>query len=284
VSGAAIGLVLLSAFAHAGWNFLTKRSVAPLVFTWWMALAVNAALLPLAVALFLREPPSSTGWALLGTSWLVHLAYFLALARGYTVGDLSVVYPVARGTGVAFIPVLGIVFLDEEMSVVAVLAVVLIVAGIAVLGSTGLAGARLRPAGIEAAVLTGLTIATYSTIDARGADEVNPLLYVYLLSTAGTIGLLPVTWTFYGREAIATAWRKERSAIVAGGLLQFVAYALVLFVLQDSQVSYVGPFRETALVIGVALGALFLNERAAKQRIAGAAIIVAGAVTMALAP
>ena len=284
MSGDAIALVLLSAFAHAGWNFLTKRSPVPLVFTWGMALAVNLALLPLAVALFVREPPDATGWTLIAASWCVHLLYFLALARGYTVGDLSVVYPVARGTGVALIPILGILFLDETVSAWAVLAVALIVGGIAVLGSTGLAGARLRPAGIEFALLTGLTIATYSTIDARGADEVNPLLYVYLLTSAGTLGLLPITLSFFGREALTAAWHSERVAILAGGLLQFLAYALVLFVLQDEQVSYVGPFRETALVIGVILGALFLNEQAAKQRIAGAAIIVAGALTMAFAP
>jgi drug/metabolite transporter (DMT)-like permease len=284
VSGAAIGLVLLSAFAHAGWNFLTKRSPSPLVFTWGMAVAVNGALLPLATALFVREPPSGTGWALIGASWCVHLLYFLALARGYTVGDLSVVYPVARGTGVLLIPVLGVLFLDESMSAWAILAVILIVAGIAVLGSTGLPAARMRPPGVEFALLTGLTIATYSTIDARGADEVNPLLYVYLLTSAGTIGLFPIAWTHFGRETLAAAWRSERIAILAGGLLQFIAYGLVLFVLQDQQVSYVGPFRETALVIGVVLGALFLNEQAAKQRSTGAAIIVVGALTMALAP
>jgi uncharacterized membrane protein len=284
VSGAAIALVLLSAFAHAGWNFLTKRSPVPLVFTWWMAAAGNVLLFPLALVLIVREVPDSTGWALVATSWFVHLGYFLALARGYTVGDLSVVYPIARGTGVALIPILGIVVLDEEMSAPAIVAVALIVGGIAVLGATGLAGARLRPAGIEFALLTGLTIATYSIIDARGADHMNPMLYVYILTSAGTLGLLPLTWRFHGWGAIGRAWRHERAAILAGGILQFAAYALVVFVLQDSQVSYVGPFRETALVVGVVLGALFLNERAAHQRIAGAAIIVAGAVTMGLAP
>jgi uncharacterized membrane protein len=284
VSGAAIALVLLSAFAHAGWNFLTKRSPVPLVFTWWMAAAGNVLLFPLALVLLLRDAPGSTGWALVATSWFVHLGYFLALARGYTFGDLSIVYPVARGTGVALIPILGVVVLDEEMSSPAILAVALIVGGIAVLGSTGLAGARLRPSGIEFAFLTGLTIATYSTIDARGADHMNPLLYVYVLTSAGALGLLPVVLRLHGTVELVRAWRDERAAIVAGGILQIAAYALVVFVLQDSQVSYVGPFRETALVIGVILGALFLNERAAKQRIAGAAVIAAGAIAIALAP
>jgi uncharacterized membrane protein len=284
MDGTAVVLVLLSAGAHAGWNFLTKRSTWPLGFTWAIATVGTLALLPVGAVLLVQDLPGREGWMFAGISWLVHLAYFRTLARGYSEGDLSVVYPIARGTGVTLVPIFGIVFLSETMSHTAVVGVTGIVAGIVVLGATGLAGARFRPAGVEFALLTGLLIATYSVVDARGVDEMNPLLYLTIIGTSGTVGLLPAVLANGGAPAARNIWRTGTAAVIAAGVLQVAAYGTILWVLQESRVAYVAPLREVALVFGVVLGAVFLGERAAGQRVLGAAIILVGAVAIALAP
>ncbi len=234
--------------------------------------------------LFLQDQPGPLGWSLAGLSWAIHLAYFSALARGYSDGDLSVVYPIARGTGVALIPILGVAAPERDDVGAAVAGAVAIVAGIGVLGATGIAGSRFRPAGIEFAVLTGLLIATYSVVDARGVDEMNPLLYLSIIGTSGTLGLLPGVLSNGGPNAAREIWRSSTFPVVLGGALQVGAYGTILWVLQDSPVAYVAPLREVALVFGVVLGALVLHERAAGQRLVGAAVIVVGAVLIAFAP
>ena len=104
MTGATIALVLLSALAHASWNFLIKRADDAEVFTWWMAVSINIVLFPLGVVLFWINPPDSMGWTFIAATWILHLVYFLTLSRAYRDGDLSLVYPVARGTGLLLIP------------------------------------------------------------------------------------------------------------------------------------------------------------------------------------
>ncbi|MEZ4493295.1 MAG: EamA family transporter [Dehalococcoidia bacterium] len=284
MSATAVLLVIASATAHAGWNFFTKKASWPLGFTWAMAFVGTIGLLPVGAYLLITEPPEPSGWTFVAVSWMLHLAYFSALARGYSDGDLSVVYPIARGSGIAIIPILGVVLLDETMSTWAVMGAVCTVAGIIVLGTTGLAGARFRPAGIEFALLTGLLIASYSVLDAAAVDRVNPILYLSLIGTSGTLGLRPPVLRRAGASAVRELWDGSRAAIVIAGILQVAAYAIVLWVLQESPVAYVGPLREVALVFGVILGVAILGERAAVQRALGAGIIVAGTILIAFAP
>jgi drug/metabolite transporter (DMT)-like permease len=287
MTGAAVLLVLVSALAHAGWNFLAKRAGRPEVFTWWMAATANVLLLPLALAVLVVDSPEPRGWLFVAGTWCVHLIYFLALGRGYRDADLSLVYPFARGTGILLVPVAGVVLLGESVSLGAGLGIALVLAGVLRVGFAGQDGglaSALRSRGLAYALLTGLAITAYSTIDARGVQYVNPLLYMYLLTTSATIGLRPIIARDHPQEAFTNEWRINRWEIVIGGLLQFAAYALVLAALRLSPVSYVAPFREVALVAGVILGIVVLREPGARPRLLGAAIISAGAITIALAP
>ncbi|MBM3957503.1 MAG: EamA family transporter, partial [Gemmatimonadetes bacterium] len=142
----------------------------------------------------------------------------------------------------------------------------------------------LRDPGVRYALLTGLTIAGYSIVDKRGVEHVTPFLYMFLLVLGGMLGMLAVIHRRYPRRAFVEEFRRHRASIVAGGLLQFVAYGLVLSAFRLSPVSYVGPFREIGIVIGVALGALVLREPVDRPRLAGVGLITAGAAAIALAP
>jgi drug/metabolite transporter (DMT)-like permease len=291
VTGAAVGLVLLSAVAHASWNFLTKRAQRPEVFTWWLAAAGNLVTLPLAIFLLATRPPTLEGWGFVFVTWFLHVGYYAALSRGYREGDLSLVYPLARGSGLLLVALSGAWILGESVSWTAAFGIAAVVVGVLALSWTSVLGGALRQPlrllgdpGVRYALLTGVMIAAYSTVDKRGVEHVTPLLYSMLLTTSGWVGLYPVISRRHAPAAFVEEFCAAPWAILAAGVLQIAAYSLVLAAFQVSRVSYVGPFREIGLVFGAVLGAALLAEPFARLRIAGAATIAAGAIIIALAP
>ena len=289
---AAIVLVLISAVAHASWNLLAKRATRPEVFTWWMTAAGSTVFLPVAVYYFVTEAPSAAGWGFIAATVALHTVYFFTLGRAYKHSDLSLVYPIARGLGIALIPVLGIAALGEHMSWPAAVGAAFIVGGVLSVGVSGgpqggmmrLLRGALNDVGARYAVATGLIIAGYSIIDKQGVQHVPPLLYMFCLSTGGGLGMLALIWRSYTPGDFAAEFRVHRKALVLGGVLQFVAYGLVLTALQLSPVSYVAPFREIGILVGVVLGFYILKERPDRTRITGAVLIAIGAALIALAP
>ncbi len=296
MTGLAITLVLISAVAHSSWNLLVRRATTPELFTWWMAMAVTVLGAPVVAYVLITDPPDAAGWAFVGGTIVLHTGYFTFLGRAYRTGDLSTVYPVSRGLGIALIPAVAFLAIDESVSWQAGLGIGLIILGIfAVASGRQRAGAGgqamggswqglLRTPGLVYALLTGLTIAGYSVVDKQGVKHVYPLLYVILLTTGGGTGMLLTLSRRYQRAAFNAELRRHWRAIVIAGVLQTAAYGLVLFALRVSPVSYVGPFREVGVVFGVIMGALVLKERVTRLRLAGAAVIACGAVAIALAP
>lgn len=287
----ALTLVIFSAFAHASWNFLTKRCTTPEIFTWLMAASANLLLAPVALTLFILNPPSSSGWIFILVTWLLHIAYFITLSRAYARTDLSLVYPIARGLGLMLIPALGLTVLSEEISPLVWIGVFAIFTGIFLITWWGRFRAMfsdpvalLRDRGIIYALATGILIGVYSVVDKRGVEHVTPFLYMYFVTSAATIGTLPVLIRRFARADFVQEWTMHRRSAIAGGLLQFTAYGLVLTAFEIARVSYVGPFREIGIVIGVIMGSVFLGERFGRGRLVGGLVIVAGALFIAIAP
>ncbi len=292
MSALAVLLVLVSAFAHASWNLLAKRSTTPEVFTWMMSAAASALVLPAAIVLLIFKPPTTLGWAFIAGTVGLHVVYSFTLGRAYRYGELSIVYPVARGLGLMLIPILGVLVLGESISTVAVLGVVLIFVGIVAVGRSNTGpygtGISLRTItsdrGLQFAAATGVIIGAYSVLDKRGVEQVTPVLYMFMLTLGGGSGMLAIISRDYTKQQFLTEWKLHWRAAVIGGALQFTAYALVLSAFRFSPVSYVGPFREVAIGIGVVLGALILKERVTRGRAVGAGSVAVGAITIALAP
>lgn len=287
MTGVAIILVLLSAAGHATWNLLAKRATTPEVFTWWMSAAAAVIGAPVALWFLFTDPPDAIGWAFAGGTIILHTGYFTFLGRAYSKGDLSVVYPVARGSGLALIPVVASLAIGESLSWQGAAGVAVIVTGIFIVASSsaGATGARMRwGPGVAFALLTGATIAGYSVVDKRGVEHMAPMLYVVLLTAGGGTGMLLLMRGRQGPGAFRAEFARHWVAIVAAGILQTAAYGLVLFALQLSPVSYVGPFREIGIAFGVVLGSMVLRERISRRRGLGAVVIVLGALIVAVAP
>ena len=287
----ALTLILLSAVAHASWNFLVKRGTNQEVFIWWSQATIAVALLPVAVFLAWRYPIVGPGWRFVLGTIALHILYFVFLGRGYQKADLSVVYPIARGMGPALVPVLGVMVLGETVSPPAVAGIVAVVMGIYAIYWWGQVSQILRDpfrllkeSGTRYALMTGLIIAVYSVWDKVGVRYVSPFLYMYLMSLGTVLSLAPYMLKAHGASVIQAEWRASAVSIIVVGLLTFLAYGLVLTAFQFSRVSYISPSREVGIVIGVLLGTLVLKEPFGRGRILGSVLIVLGLVFIALAP
>lgn len=282
----ALALILVAAIAHATWNLLAKGARDSVAFSWLFAAGSAALYLPLALgAIFWLRPEIDGRWpVLIGVSASLHLVYYLLLGQGYRAGDLSLVYPLARGTGPLLATIAAILIFGERPSILALGGAGLVVSGVLLMALP----ARLKlqeGAGRAAAyaVATGAVIAIYTLWDKRGVSVVPPLLYTWGIDLTRASLLAPLALaTSERRRAVAKEWRYNRRAVLVVAILGPAAYILVLTALATSTVSYVAPAREISIVAGALLGARLLREGDAGRRLLGAATIVAGVIALAL--
>lgn len=285
----ALLLVTVSALMHAAWNYLTKGSRDKIVFLWATGIAGSVLFLPVLLWSDDGKPWSGRVWLGFGLGAVIRAAYFLSLGTAYSRGDLSLVYPVARGIAPVLVPVTAAVVLGERLSVAGTLGVVAVALGVYIVHLPGLAVGdllrpltRLRAAAARYAALTGVLTTTYSLVDKWNiADGAPPLPYAYFTIPVAALFLTPAVLR---RPASVTAeWRGSGWRIPIVALLMTSGYLLVLMALQSTQVSYVTPARELGIVFGTILGSVVLREGAARQRLAGASIIVLGVTLLSLA-
>ena len=287
----AVALILLSSLFHAAWNLLLKRADNQEIFVWALLVVGSVILFPLGVILFWLHTTSWPGYWLVTISAVTHAFYFILLGRAYSKGDLSLVYPIARGIGPMLVPVLAVLILGESVSRPAVMGIALIVAGIFLVSWWGRFRQilteptfLLRDAGVRYAVLTGLTITLYALVDKRGVEYTQPFLYMYLLTVGTAVCIAPYILFKHRLTGVRREWEKNAWPIVAAGLLVFLAYGLVLTAFTLSQVSYVAPAREVGIVIGVLMGVFFLKEGFGRGRLLGSSLIVLGLALIASSP
>jgi len=291
VTTVAFALVITSAFMHATWNLLLKRSHDKQAFFWGLS-AVGLALLlaPAIVAAFVVGLRWELGVYGGGTVTL-HAMYAFAITRGYHLGDLSTFYPVSRGMGPALVPALAVLLLGEHVSFVAVCGIGFVLLGIYVIHiDTRLwrdlshpARTILQPS-TRLALLTGLIIAGYTIWDKNALNhDISPITLNGFATLGNFIALTPVALAS-GMWSVRREWQRHPRSIVAAGVLAPLGYTLVLIALTTSRVSYVTPVREVGIVIGTLLGVWMLGEGYGLSRVAGSLMIVLGVITLALAP
>ena len=290
MSTAVFLLVLGSAASHATWNFLAKRSTHKIAFFWCFTAVAFVLYLPPALVFGIRDGVSAEGWLRGLVTALLHGVYGIALSRSYEVGDLSTVYPLARGMGPLLVPALAVPILGESVSAPAAAGVVLIVVGIYTLHAQALApAALLRPLRFwdridsRYALATGVLIAIYTLWDKAALDHVPPVALNQFAMAGHVLVLAPLALAGGGMAARAE-WRERRGSVLAAGVLAPLAYVLVLVALTTARVSYVAPAREVGIVLGAALGVFLLGEPHGAPRILGSALIAAGVIVLALAP
>lgn len=281
----ALGLVLAAAVFHATWNLLAKRvGDGGAVFVWLFGVCSVLIYAPLAVAVvFLIQPHLGPVQLLfMFGSGVLHLGYFVLLQRGYAVGDLSLVYPLARGTGPLLATAAAIVLFGERPSLVALFGIALITAGVFVLTSESGSLRKGLGAGVVYGLLTGVFIAAYTIWDKQAVSAllIPPLLQSWATTVVTTLILTPLAM---GRRKEAVAlWRDYRPEVLGVAILSPLSYILVLTALVFTPVSYVAPAREISILIGAAMGARLLSEGDSTRRLIAAAAMVVGVVTLAL--
>jgi drug/metabolite transporter (DMT)-like permease len=288
-----IGLVVGSAVLHVAWNVRIKTADDQLRMGAVGILAASLLIAPIAVVAWLltgRPELPPLGIALGLGSGVVETAYFVFLAAAYRRGDLSVVYPIARGVAPLLLVGVGVVVFGERLAWTGWLGVACLVAGFLALQRPWRAlGAASRSAGRDSAVtfalLTGVTIALYTAIDRAGTRLIPPLQYAAILWP--TAAILLVAWLRFveRRPLLSGAPGQLRDAAVVG-VLTLSAYLLVLVALSVAPLTAVAPLRESAAVVAAGWGAIRLREAAdradATRRIVASAVIVVGAVLLAL--
>jgi drug/metabolite transporter (DMT)-like permease len=282
MSLAALSLVVVAAFIHAYWNLLVKRADGGPAFVWMFSFWSTVWYAPIVVILIVIEP-LQYGWreyALILSSGILHLAYAMSLNHGYRVSDLSVVYPIARGSGPVVAAIAAVIVLGERPSVLGACGIALIVAGIIVIvGGWRLVSRRRDPRaakGLVFGLLTGLCIASYTVNDAYAVKVllVAPLMIDYFGNVVRLAFLTPTTLS--NREALRDEWRRNRNFAMKVGALMPLSYILSLYAMRLAPVSYVAPARELSMLVGAYFGARLLREGHSVERVVGAALMVAG--------
>jgi len=344
VSPTAITLILIAAMAHASWNLFSKQAAAAgaVCFIWLFFTVGTVLYAPVTVIVFVVSRPRLSGLPtvfLVGTA-ILHIGYALLLQNGYRLGDLSVVYPIGRGTGALLAAAAGILLLGERPGPLSTAGILLIVAGVIVIGLPSRSRIAQAPAtqappaqapapqapaprsldaqappaqappaqappaqappaqappaqappaqappaviGIAFALLTGVFIAAYTVWDkyAVATLQIPPVIEDWAATLGVAVALAPVA--LRDRTRLATVWRTYRPQVLGAAVLSPLAYILVLTALRFTAISVAAPCREVSVLFGVLLGRRMLGEGNQARRLAAAAAIVVGIISVAI--
>jgi len=283
-------LIVLAAFIHATWNLLSKRAAAAGP-AFVCAYSFTACLVCLPwVGWILAHHELVWSLPIAGCivlSAVLHLAYSLCLQRGYQVADLSVVYPVARGTGPTLSSIGAFIVLGESPSLQGVLGLFAVVAGIGLISTQGDLTAFRRPKGLDGVrwgFATGSLIAGYTVVDGYGVKVlgIHPVILDWFSNLLRFLMLLPLVWS--RRSRVMQAMRGHWKLAIAVGALSPLSYILVLTAIDmGAPLSLVAPAREMSMMVGAMFGMLILREPADAWRIGGCLVLILGVVLLGAA-
>jgi drug/metabolite transporter (DMT)-like permease len=267
-------LVLAAALLHASWNLIVKASADRLTAEWAQA-AFGA--IVFAPFLIVQGIPTEA-WPSILISGSVHLTYGLTLVGAYNRADLSLVYPVARGSAPLLVTIFAALLLNDTPELGGLVAIGLVVAGVMLIGL------RRGSHGLGWALATGALISTYTLIDGAAVRDLDgSFSYTISVFAVNAILHIPIMWALRGRVRIVAAIRAEGWRHVVAGAASAGAYVLVLIAARIAPLGLVSAFRETSVLFG-ALGAWFiLKEPLAGKRLQGAALIALGLAVLVAA-
>jgi len=264
--------VLGAALLHAAWNALVKSSADTQLDS--TAVAVGAAFVSLAVAPWLPAPARES-WPWIAASAAVHVLYFLFLAGAYRWGELSYSYPLMRGGGPVLVAIAGALALGEVLPPMETFGVTLVCAGIVAFAS----GRHDRRATLYA-LANAVVIAAYTLIDAQGARASGaPVSYALWFFVLNGVVIAAFAGASRGRELPAYL-RRYWGRAVLGGACSAGSYGIALWAMTLAPVALVAVLRETSVIFGAVIGALFLNEKMTRRRLAATGAVMAGLVAL----
>ena len=281
----ALFLVITAAFCHAGWNLLAKKACGGTAFIWLFASFSSLIYCPLALWIALTTSLTLGPWhiALIFASAVLHSLYFILLDKGYQFGDLSVIYPLARGTGPLLSTLTAIFLLGENPTPLALAGALLIGVGIVVITGNPFSHKEENARkSIGFALLCGTAIAGYTVVDKISVSTflIPPLILDWCTNFGRVLLLTP--YALKNWPKVKEQWSMHKKEVVGVAILSPLAYILVLTAMVFSPVSYIAPAREVSILISALLGAKLLSEGNLKTRLAGAGTMFIGLVALAL--
>jgi drug/metabolite transporter (DMT)-like permease len=288
----AFALILLAGVIHASWNIAAKKANGDARFALQSGVFMAVLWAPVGIGLGWRVVPgwSATEWGFVALSGVLHVFYYVVLLRGYRRSDLTVVYPLARGSGPLLSSLVAILFLGERISPVGLAGIVGVVLGVfLVAGGPGLWRRQHDEAqrdrvhkGLRYGLLTGAFIAAYTVTDSYAVKflAMSPILLDYFSNFVRVALLAPVA--LRDRAATARMWRAQRKYALLVAAISPVSYVLVLYAVQQAPISHVAPAREVSMLFAALIGGHLLREGDRLMRLLGAGCIAAGVVALAL--
>lgn len=281
VNEGVVGLVLLAALLHAGWNSLLKggsdRLVGITMLNVWCAVA------GLMVLPFTGGVPTAA-WPYLAASLVLHLGYQLFLVRAYRYGDLSQVYPIARGTAPPLVAMVGVATGADHLDGTAMAAIALIGGGIGALAYR--TGKRMAGGGtgIPMALATSLFIAGYTLVDGLGARiSGDALAYTVWLFILNTPPILAVAWARRGGTELWAQMRRHWVRDLIGGIAALTGYAIAIWAMTQAPIALVAALRETSVIFALLIARIWLKEPVGRLRLMAVLLVLSGIALLRLA-
>jgi len=274
-------IILLAALIHAIWNFFAKKTGGSLTVLWLGAMVSTLWMTPIAVGVQAGRSFSMHGLYIALVSGCVHTVYWWSLAHMYRRGDISLSYPIARGTGVLGAALGSTLFLHEPLSLAGAAGIALVCAGVFALGFQR----RIEPVRTRVvllALLTGLSITSYVLLDDHGVNYMAPPVYLAIETGVGVLILLIVGWRRL-RASASKAYRRYERTVWIVGFGSPLTYLIILYAYSRGPVGYVVAAREFSVVFAALLGARFLKEHISARRWAGIILVAGGMVMIKLA-
>ncbi|MDA8870599.1 DMT family transporter [Rhizobiaceae bacterium] len=266
--------VLLAALLHATWNAVVKGGADKhLAMT---AVVVGQAVFGLPVLLFVPSPdPASFGWLAVGIA--LHTGYQLVLLASYRIGDLTQVYPIARGSAPLIVAAISVLFLGVMLSGIQLVAVAVIGVGIMSLALVRRADGQRNPKAGLLALTTGCFIAAYSLIDGLGAREAGTALGFYGWLTLGNAFAFVAIASVRHRPMLKRVPTQGWRIVILGGGASYAAYALVIWSFTQAPIALVTALRETSVVFALLIGVFALGEQLNLMKVFSTACTILGA-------
>lgn len=279
-------LIIFSAICHATWNYTTKKVKSDSTFIWLFSVISSIIYFPFALAsLFIYEIDFKPYFILfIFGSAALHSVYFILLNKGYSVGNLSIIYPLARGTGPLFSTMIAIIILKESASPVAIIGIFLIIFGIiTITGNPALILNSSKDKSLIYALLCGISIASYTIFDKIAVSTLKlPPVLLDWLSNLGRVMLL-TPYALSRKDQLKELVTHHRKEALTVGILSPLSYILVLTAMVSIPVYYIAPIRELSILIGAFLGVKFLSEKLTKIKVIGICLMTVGIITLSLA-
>jgi multidrug transporter EmrE-like cation transporter len=287
----ALFLVLLGALIHAGWNIVAKKAHGDSRFTFFSGVIMAIVWAPLAIWLGWNVVPTwgFKEWVLIAASGFIHWVYFVCLLTGYRKSDLTIVYPLARGSGPLLSSMVAVVVFGEQISAMGIFGIVGVVFGVFLIAggpslfrATKDAEKRARvKSGVFWGLATGALIASYTILDAYTVKVVamSPILFDFWCNILRLpYAVVPVLRDVHEAKRL---WKLQWKYAAVVAIFSPVAYVLVLYAVQMAPVSHVAPAREVSMLFAALIGGQLLGESDRGLRILGACAIALGVMALA---